>query len=57
MRATNAITREVLKFFGIAPGMTVVDLFAGGGCSEVIGRIVGTGGKVCHNNARMRRSL
>jgi predicted methyltransferase len=47
----------VLKFFGIAPGMTVVDLFAGGGCSEVIGRIVGTGGKVCHNNARMRRSL
>jgi len=48
-------TIEVLKFFGIAPGMTVVDLFAGGGYfSEVIGRIVGSGssGKVyMHNNA------
>ncbi len=43
----------VLKFFGIAPGMTVVDLFAGGGYySEVIGRIVGAEGKVyLHNNA------
>jgi len=48
-------TTEVLGFFGIAPGMTVVDLFAGGGYySEVIGRIVGGGssGKVyMHNNA------
>jgi predicted methyltransferase len=48
-------TNEVLTFFGIAPGMTVVDLFAGGGYySEVIGRIVGGGssGKVyMHNNA------
>ena len=48
-------TTEVLSFFGIAPGMTVVDLFAGGGYySEVIGRIVGGGssGKVyMHNNA------
>ena len=48
-------TNEVLKFFGIAPGMTVVDLFAGGGYySEVIGRIVGGGssGKVyMQNNA------
>jgi predicted methyltransferase len=48
-------TIDVLKFFGVAPGMTVVDLFAGGGYfSEVIGRIVGGGssGKVyMHNNA------
>jgi predicted methyltransferase len=46
-------TVAVLKFLGIAPGMTVVDLFAGGGYySEVIGRIVGSKGKVyMHNNA------
>jgi predicted methyltransferase len=46
-------TIAVLTFFGVAPGMTIVDLFAGGGYySEVIGRIVGAGGKVyMHNNA------
>ena len=44
---------QVLTFFGVAPGMIVVDLFAGGGYySELIGRIVGSGGKVyLHNNA------
>src|SRR4029079_2358202 len=54
-RGERGHTIEVLKFFGIAPGMTVVDLFAGGGYfSEVIGRIVGGGssGKgYMHNNA------
>jgi predicted methyltransferase len=49
-------TVEVLHFFGLAPGMVVVDLFAGGGYySELIGRIVGAGGKVyMHNNAGYR---
>jgi predicted methyltransferase len=44
---------DVLRFFGVTPGMTVVDLFAGGGYySELIGRIVGDGGKVyMYNNA------
>jgi len=47
---------DVLKFFGVAPDMTVVDLFAGGGYySELIGRIVGDGGKVyLYNNAAYR---
>jgi predicted methyltransferase len=47
---------EVLQFFGVAPGMVVVDLFAGAGYySELIGRIVGSGGKVyMHNNAGYR---
>jgi len=52
-RDTRDHAIDVLQFFGIAPGMIVVDLFAGGGYySELIGRIVGTGGKVyMHNNA------
>ena len=47
---------DVLEFFGIAPGMIVVDLFAGGGYySELMGRIVGSSGKVyLHNNAAYR---
>ena len=44
---------EVLRFFGVAPGMTVVDMFGGGGYwSELIGTIVGATGKVyLYNNA------
>lgn len=44
---------EVLEFFGARPGLVVLDLFAGGGYySELLGRIVGDGGKVyLHNNA------
>ena len=44
---------EVLRFFGVAPGMTVVDMFAAGGYwSELIGRTVGATGKVyLYNNA------
>ncbi len=44
---------EVLRFFGVKPGMTVVDMFgAGGYYSELIGHIVGTTGKVyLYNNA------
>jgi predicted methyltransferase len=45
--------KEVLSFFGVKPGMTVVDLFAGSGYyTEIIARVVGPRGKVyLHNNA------
>ena len=43
---------EVLAFFGVRPGMTVVELMAGGGYYvEILSRAVGQGGKViAHNN-------
>ncbi len=43
---------QVLNFFGIAPGMTVLDLYSGGGYySELLSHVVGTGGSVhAHNN-------
>ncbi|HXZ84685.1 MAG TPA: SAM-dependent methyltransferase [Myxococcota bacterium] len=38
---------QVLAFFGVAPGMKVADLFAGGGyTTELLARIVGPSGKV-----------
>ncbi len=42
----------VLSFFEIEPGMTVLDLFSGGGYyTEILSRIVGSKGKVlAHNN-------
>jgi len=42
----------VLSFFGIEPGMTVLDLFSGGGYyTEIVSRVVGENGKVvAHNN-------
>jgi predicted methyltransferase len=44
---------DVLSFFGIKPGMVVADIFAAGGYySELIGRVVGSTGKVyLYNNA------
>ncbi len=44
---------DVLAFFGVQPGMTVLDLFAGGGYySELLGKAVGPDGHVIlHNNA------
>jgi|SRR5687767_3893466 len=44
---------EVLAFFGIQPGMTVLDLFSGGGYyTELLSTIVGpTGRVVAHNNS------
>jgi predicted methyltransferase len=44
---------EVLAFFGIEPGMTVLDMFSGGGYySELISYVVGTEGRVvAHSNA------
>ena len=43
---------HILAYFEIEPGMTVLDLFSGGGYySEIVSRIVGEGGKVvAHNN-------
>ncbi len=42
----------VLAYFGIEPGMTVLDLFSGGGYyTEIVSRIVGPTGRVlAHNN-------
>jgi predicted methyltransferase len=42
----------VLSFFEIRPGMTVLDLFSGGGYyTEIVSRVVGENGKVvAHNN-------
>ena len=42
----------VLSFFDIKPGMTVLDLFSGGGYyTEIVSRVVGDKGKVvAHNN-------
>jgi predicted methyltransferase len=44
---------EVLRFFGIGPGMTVLDLYAGGGYyTELLSLVVGPAGRVVsHNNA------
>lgn len=43
---------QVLEFFGIEPGMTVLDVFAGGGYyTEILNALVGPDGKVwSHNN-------
>jgi predicted methyltransferase len=44
---------EVLQFFGVEPGMTVLDLFSGGGYySELLAYVVGAKGNVtAHTNA------
>lgn len=44
---------EVLEFFGIAPGMRVLDLFSGGGYyTELLSYVVGPAGVVtAHNNS------
>jgi predicted methyltransferase len=42
---------QLLAFFGIKPGMTVADLWAGGGyTTELLARTVGPGGKVYSQN-------
>ena len=43
---------EILDFFGIAPGMTVLEVFAGGGYyTQILDGVVGVNGKVlAHNN-------
>lgn len=53
-RARDATRRpgDVLAFFGIEPGDTVLDLYSGGGYyTEIVSRAVGRGGVVhAHNN-------
>src|SRR5262245_42704217 len=45
---------EWLAFFGIAPGMRVAELGAGGGATtELLARIVGASGKVYAQNSRV----
>src|SRR5690242_7373067 len=44
---------EMLAFFGIKPGMTVVELGAGGGyTAELLARVVGPSGKVYGQNTK-----
>jgi len=46
---------QVMAFFGIAPGMKVGELFAGGGyTTELLSRIVGPSGKVYSQNGGLR---
>jgi len=51
-RDTSRRPDEVLAFFGVEPGMVVLDMFSGGGYySEVIAHVVGDGGHVdAHSN-------
>ena len=42
---------ESLAFFGVQPGMAVLDLYSGGGTTELLATVVGpTGRVVAHNN-------
>lgn len=52
-RDANRKPDQVLAFFGIAPGMVVLDMFSGGGYyTEILSYVVGEGGKVyAHNNS------
>lgn len=44
-------SQEALAFTGVSPGMTVVDLEAGGGVyTELFSRVVGDAGEVCMQN-------
>jgi predicted methyltransferase len=45
---------ELLRFFGIAPGMKVAEISAGGGyTAELLARTVGTGGRVYATNSKV----
>ena len=52
-RDVNRKPAEVLAFFGIEPGMDVLDMFSGGGYyTEIVSRVVGPDGSVyAHNNS------
>ena len=58
-RARDAARKpaEVLEFAGIEPGMTVLDMFSGGGWyAEVIAHVVGDDGRViAHSNEAYKR--
>ena len=50
-RDDNRHYAEILEFFGVRPGMTIVELFgAGGNTAEVLARAVGPNGKVYMQN-------
>ena len=50
-RDDNRHYAEILEFFGVRPGMTIVELFgAGGNTAEVLARAVGPDGKVYMQN-------
>jgi predicted methyltransferase len=50
-RGENRHYAEVLEFFGVRPGMTLIELFAAGGTTaEVLSRTVGPNGKVYMQN-------
>jgi len=48
---------DVLEFFGIQPGMTVLDFYSGGGYyTELLSHVVGNAGRVvAHNNTPYQR--
>ncbi|WP_321389242.1 class I SAM-dependent methyltransferase [Emcibacter sp.] len=52
-RDINRKPAQIISFFGITPGMTVLDMFAGGGYyTEILSGVVGPEGKViAQNNA------
>jgi predicted methyltransferase len=50
-RDDNRHYAEILEFFGVRPGMTIVELFgAGGNTAEVLARAVGPNGRVYMQN-------
>jgi predicted methyltransferase len=50
-RDDNRHYAEIMEFFGVRPGMTVLELFgAGGNTAEVLARAVGSNGKVYMQN-------
>jgi len=50
-RDDNRHYAEILEFFGVRPGMTLIELFgAGGNTAEVLARAVGPNGKVYMQN-------
>ncbi|MCK5040651.1 MAG: class I SAM-dependent methyltransferase [Sphingomonadales bacterium] len=51
-RDENRKPVEILKFFGVKPGMNVIDVFSGGGYyTQILDNIVGSDGAViAHNN-------
>lgn len=50
-RDANRHYAEIMEFFGVRPGMTVIELFAAGGnTAEVLARAVGPEGKVYMQN-------
>lgn len=57
-RDANRKPAEVLEYIGIEPGMTVLDLFTGGGYyAEIIAHIVGDQGKVIAQTNEAYRSF